>query len=272
MTRKTPLLAAMVAGALGTGCTSLGPMPATAGISAVPAGRPDVALQFGAVPGFRLSEATESSGGRPQFQGAAVVEPDRWIGVPGVIAGVRSVRGEGGDSYAEPMLGYRAHLDRGRHFSLLGVGSAAKAGHSDRGASYEATRGSGEVLLDVNPHSSAIVELHLMAGAGAMALSGTGTYCVRSDGRGTDCDTTTPSSQPTTPQPTARGSVGGMYMALNGGIALDVARGLNSWFHGGRLALLAAHGQMPTVVWGTEGPPRAYTTVGLTITLAAGAR
>ena len=38
-----------------SGCTTLGPMPATTGVAAIPSGRPGVEAQIGVVPSYHLS-------------------------------------------------------------------------------------------------------------------------------------------------------------------------------------------------------------------------
>lgn len=249
-----------------TACTSLGPMPATTAVSASPVGRPDVSLQAGLVPGFRLSESTQQRPrGGPIKHLSAVVEPHAWV--PGAVAGLRGVFGSDGDSYAEPMVGYRAHVDRGRRVALLGVGSAARARHAVRGASYEATRAAGEVIVDVNPLREAWVELHLVGGVSALALSARGTYCVdAATGYGVDCNGFEPE------KPRVDGAAGGVFPALTGGVAVDLARRSASWFHGVRVAAHVAHGQMPSIVGGVEGDRRAYTSGGLTVTIGGGGR
>src|SRR5262245_56063744 len=58
---KTTLLAAacsMVTIAL-TGCTALGPMPATTAVAPLPAGRPSFEVQVGALPGYYLSSSVQ---------------------------------------------------------------------------------------------------------------------------------------------------------------------------------------------------------------------
>ena len=128
------------------GCTALGPMPATTGVSAVPAGRPGGEIQGSLTPMFRLSEATraEDPHGQMVAQLAGLFEPDRWLGMPGLIAGVR-VFGEEGDIGVEPMLGYRHRLGR---LSLAGLAFGTTMSAAENGASYEATRLGGEVALD----------------------------------------------------------------------------------------------------------------------------
>lgn len=262
-------LALLLAGVGSTGCLSLGPMPATTGASAVPAGRADVAVQGGWVPGFTLSQSTQARPkGSARGQLAALVEPDAWVGVPGLVAGARAVLGSNGDDSLEPLAGYRAHVDRGRRVAVLAIGGATRAGKTVKGASYSATRASAELVADGDLFGeSRIAELHLFGGVSASALSARGTYCVDADRRyGVDCDLDRPD------RPTVRGEVGGVYPALTGGAAAEFGRHLPSFFHGGRVALHVAYGQMPSVVGGVEGERRGYSAGGLTITIGGGAR
>lgn len=244
-------------------------MPSTLGVSAVPAERPDVSLQVGAVPAFYLSESPRPSGGaQPAGQFAAVFEPDRRLGLRGLVLGARRVSGQkSGDAYFEPIVGVRRFLDDGRRVAVLLAASAGKAGHAVDGVSYSATRAGGDVSFDLRlvPENK-WVELHLNAGASATALSASGTYCV-DDGRRYPIDCP---SQPTAPPPKVSAHASGIFPALVGGASLDVARHLPFWFHGARLAIHIAHGEMPTVVGGVEGDRRAYTAGGATVTLAFG--
>src|SRR5215475_5902838 len=92
---------------LASACTTLGPMPATTGISAVPAGRPGAEAQLGVMPGHYLSSSvTTTPRGGATGQATLLIEPDRWVDVPGLVVGGR-VFGQGNDSPAEPLVGYR---------------------------------------------------------------------------------------------------------------------------------------------------------------------
>src|SRR5262245_28306733 len=91
-------------------CTTLGPMPATTGYSAVPINRPGLEGQLGFVPGFYLSQSAVNAGkGTPMAQLALLLELDRLIHLPGLVFGGR-IFGNNGDTPAEPYLGYRHQL------------------------------------------------------------------------------------------------------------------------------------------------------------------
>ena len=100
-------------------CTTLGPMPATTGISALPAQRPSGEVQAAMMPVFFLSDTTraEAPGPKASPQLSAVFEPDSLLGTKGLILGARTW-GEGGDSPVEPMIGLRRKLDD--HFAIAG--------------------------------------------------------------------------------------------------------------------------------------------------------
>src|SRR4051794_10083237 len=88
-------------------CTTLGPMPATTGISAVAANRPTIEATAGSVPAFYLSQAAEDEAkGEHTETASIVIEPDRWFGTHGLIAGVRAF-GQGTDTVTEPFVGVR---------------------------------------------------------------------------------------------------------------------------------------------------------------------
>src|SRR4029078_13181508 len=83
-------------------CTTLGPMPATTGISAVPVDRPGLELQVGFTPGVYLSQsAVGSARAAPIAQIAALLELDRVIRLPGLLFGAR-VFGPEGAGMLEP--------------------------------------------------------------------------------------------------------------------------------------------------------------------------
>ena len=128
-------------------CTTLGPMPATTGISALPAERPGGEVQTAMMPVFFLSDTTQtempSPHGSPQL--AAVLEPDRLLGTKGLILGARTW-GETGDSVVEPMIGMRKKLDD--RFAIAGIAYGTQARGESDGASYRATRLGGEFVAD----------------------------------------------------------------------------------------------------------------------------
>ena len=244
-------------------CTTLGPMPATTGISAVPANRPGVELQGALAPGYFLSAATRE----PEHTGAAsrqlslLIEPDRWLGAQGLIAGVRAGIGEADDRTAEPFVGYRSRLGDDFAFAAIGHGTVIQG--ADRGASYRASRVGAELAVDARLFAPASwLELHGQAAAAAVFLDARGTYCASTDGFGVDCNQ---DGHDRVIDGTARG----VFPSANASLALDFAYGAG-WFHGGRIALVGATGLMPQVKSGMETAGIRYHSVGLTLTLGFG--
>src|SRR5262249_25514901 len=127
-----------------TACTTLGPMPATTGVAAVPNGRPGVELQGGFAPGYYPSAATQDPGHKGQASGQllALVEPDHWLGTHGMIAGART-SSRNDDHAAEPFLGYRERMSDAFSLGLIGYGTVIHG--TSRGANYRATRAGGEL-------------------------------------------------------------------------------------------------------------------------------
>src|SRR5687767_1114038 len=93
-------------GCLGA-CTSVGPMPTTTAISAVPSDRPSAEAQAAVTPVFRLSNAAsgDDQNGQSTPQVSALFDADRLL-ARGLIVGAR-LFGESGDAGLEPYLGYR---------------------------------------------------------------------------------------------------------------------------------------------------------------------
>jgi hypothetical protein len=252
---------------LGTlaGCTTLGPMAATPGASVVPAGRPDLRVSAGVTPGYYLSSATQAASEATAVrQLGADLEPDRWLQLPGLHAGVRYVGEPAAGGYAEPHLGYRRFLDGDRRFAAGVLAYGTHASGAADGASFEATRAGGELGADarVTPRSS-LVELHLSARAALTALSTEGSYCVDADARyGVDC------GEP--PQTQVDAEASGLYPSVTGGLALEAGRHLDSPFHGVRLELLGSAGSMPQVEYGRQTSARAYYSAGAGLSVALG--
>ena len=126
-------------------CTTLGPMPATTGVSAIPAGRPGIEAQAGAVPAFFLSRsAADRSGGAPIPQLSALADLDRWV-VPGLLVGARMF-GQSQDTPGEPFIGYRRKIDD--VLALGGVVYGTSKQSSRSLASYHASQIGAEVMGD----------------------------------------------------------------------------------------------------------------------------
>jgi hypothetical protein len=109
MPRTLGLIVALVA----SGCTTLGPMPAATAVAPVPLGRPAAEVGVALVPGYFMSSGVARvARGTAVPQLSALLEPDRWLGVPGLIAGARLVGTDQAGTFFEPLLGYRHRLDR----------------------------------------------------------------------------------------------------------------------------------------------------------------
>ena len=246
-------------------CTTLGPIPATTGMPAVPAERPAGEIGFGAVPGYYLSSSTQkSSGGAALTQASLLLEPDRLVRLPGVVVGARHVGDSKNGGYFEPLVGYRCHLDQNRRFAALGIGYLTHASGSRDGASFAATRGGAEVGFDarVTPETK-WVEVHTNVSAALTGLSASGRYCRDADGQyGVMCPN---------PPVLLPASVSGLYPSASAGVSFDFARHLPAFFHGGRLALGVSGGLMPTTVGGQQQNARWYGTAGGSLTLGFGA-
>jgi hypothetical protein len=263
--RLTPLLSLA-----GAACTALGPMPGVTGVSAVPAARPDVELQVGAVPGYYLSSAVqEEPRGTSLEQIAVTFEPDRWLSLPGVFAGLRRAGADETHPATEPMVGYRTFVENERQLALAAVGYGTYASGQERGASYSAVRGGLELGADLRlTPISKVLELHAFAATALTGLSAEGTYCADADRRfGLDCE-----EPGNAALPRLSAEARGLYPAVSAGFALEFARHLDTFFHGGRLTLGGAAGTMPRVVGGEQVSASGYTAVELLLSLALGAR
>lgn len=268
LTRGVGAALGLIAGGICGGCTTLGPMPASTGLSAVPAGRPDGEIGFGPTPGYFLSAGTQASPeGAGLTQGSLVIEPDRLIHLPGLIVGARRVGSADSGAYFEPLAGYRLHLDHAQRVSAMAVGYFTKASGTKDGASYKATRGGAEVGFDarITPQNRWF-ELHASASAALTGLSASGHYCLDSAGQfGVTC------ADPPVPASMTAVSVSGLYPSATAGVALDLFRHHESFFHGGRLGLLFATGTLPTATGGQQKSAHWYTAAGAALTVAFGA-
>jgi hypothetical protein len=259
---RTLLLAAM---AFVSGCATLGPVPATTGLPAVPEERLDATVQVGVVPGFYLSQSTtEDPKGAAIGAASIAIEPGRVV--PGLVAGVR-IFGPNEDTVGEPMLGYR-HTLKGGALSLAGFAFATQSRAEQQSASYQATQGGGEGAVDFRvTRQSRWFEPHLIASLSLTAVSADGTYCQDStDMHGVDCP-----KPPDPPTHVTTGSVSGAYPAGTAGIAIDLVRHHDSPFHGVRVAAMVAGGYMPHLAAGEQVSGTAYFSIGLAISISGGA-
>jgi len=244
------------------GCTTLGPMPATTGISAVPAARPGGEIQGAIIPAFYLSDSASSPDNNhnaPQL--AALFEPDKLFHAPGLVLGARTW-GNSHDSLAEPFIGYRQRFDPKLAGAFVAYGTKSNAGQN--GASYRASRLGGELMVDATMFDiTSWLAVHGQVAAQLTAISAQGTYCVDDVGVGKDCSDTEPNR-------TVNGDLVGLYPAATGTLAVDFARRATGVFHGARLALLVAAGRMPKLVEGRQKLGDEYASLGLTLTLGFG--
>ncbi len=245
-----------------TACTTLGPMPATTGVSAIPANRPGGEVQAAVMPVFYLSEATQEapheSSASPQLAG--LFEPDRLLGTKGLILGARTWGGDG-DTPIEPMIGYRRRLDE--RFAVAGIAYGTIAHGEGGGAYYDATRLGGELAVDalLIPMGD-YLGLHFQATVAATYINASGRYCVESNGIGTDCDDYSRE---------VNGEIEGIYTSATAGGSLDIARRPHGVFHGVKLAFLGAVGAMPKLRDGIQAPSKeTYKSFGLLLTVGLG--
>jgi hypothetical protein len=244
-------------------CTTLGPTPATTGVSAIPIGRPGIELQAAITPGFHLSESArgDDTNGMGTSQVHAVVEPDRLFGTKGLILGARKW-GEGNDSPIEPMIGYRRKLDS--MFSVMGLAYGGHARGNEQEASYEAMRAGGELAIDLALQSqSGWIGVHFLASVSATYLDARGEYCVGGDGAAVDCDEG---------DRRVDGTIEGVYGAGTAGVALDIARRPQGAVQSIRFHLVGTFGRMPMIRDGQQmASDHNYTSVGAGLSFGFGA-
>lgn len=261
----TPLLAFLPA--LSIACTTLGPTPATTGLSARPIARGGAEVQAGVMPGHYLSSAVveaPAAAGIPQL--SAVVEVGQWVDAPGLVVGARAF-GQDGDAPIEPVVGYRRELGADGRAALAGFAYGTRARANDNGATYTATRVGGELSADVRVTArSRWLEPHLLGGLNVTYLDARGTYCTDAAMRwGHDC-----AAPGDPPAPSMTATIDGAFVAGNVGAAAEFLRNRRGWFRGGRLAATAAAGLMPRLEGGRRTGDEAYAAVGLSLSLAVG--
>jgi len=192
-----------------------------------------------------------------------LVEPDHYLGIEGLIAGVRGF-GEGADTVTEPYLGLRRQVGDDVSFAAVAYGTVTNG--ADNGASYHADRLGGELAVDVRALKSQKVEGHFQGSVAATHVDATGRYCVDpATGDGIDCngdghDTFTDAKLNAT------------YPAATGSFALVMLPSKTSWFSGARLAVMVATGRMPAINDGRQDGTSVFYSGGLTLTLGIGGR
>ena len=260
-----PLLALVPA--LAAACTTLGPTPATTGLSARPIARGGAEVQAGVMPGHYLSSTVveqPSAASIPQL--SAVVEVGPWLQVPGLVVGVRSF-GQAGDAPIEPVIGYRRELGADGQAALAGFAYGTRARAADDGASYTATRVGAELSADVRVTGrSRWLEPHLFGSLNTTYLDARGTYCTTAEMRwGKDC-----AAPAEPPSPTMTATIDGAFVAGSLGASAEFLRDRRGWFRGGRLAATAAAGVMPRIEAGQRSGTSTYAAFGLSLSLSVG--
>ncbi|HMR06044.1 MAG TPA: hypothetical protein PKA88_09705 [Polyangiaceae bacterium] len=250
-----------------SGCTVLGPMPIVTGSTGGIERRMGAEVQVAATPGFYLSKSTsEDPEGAPARQLAGWLDVGELVSAEGLALGGRYVGGGDGGGYGEPMVRYRHGLDQDDRFTLHAAGFGTLASGTHRGASYDATRVGAELAINgrISPESNWL-ELHGFIGAAVLGLNATGTYCVaQGTGIGVDCNEDGTDS-------VVSGEVSGAFPGIFAGAGLDLARHLDIPFHGARLEGMVAAGTMPEIRNGERTDTKTWTTIGLALTVRAGA-
>jgi hypothetical protein len=235
-------------------------MPATTGVSAVPISRPGGEAQVGPVPGFFLSSAAQAKAdGAPIMQASALIEPDRWLKLPGLVLGAR-LFGQSGDTPGEPYIGYRRSVRDGLAIGAVVYGTSKRS--EKNLASYHATRIGGEAALDAALWESQWFGFHVQGAVAATRIHASGEYCVDPMGVAKDCDLEQPAMNTL-----VDGKQSGVYPAATGTLAIDFAKGRDGLFDGARLALMFATGTMPVMNNGEKTGTDTYASGGLTLTL-----
>jgi len=240
-------------------CTTLGPMPATTGISAIPQGRTGAEVQGGLVPGFHLSSGVQhDTNGDALKQVSALF--DLAAIAPGLLVGARAF-GDDGDTIIEPYLGYRVKVSDLISVGGVAFGTANRGG--DNGASYFATRVGAEVVADAELFSIADnVKVHAQLAGGATRIAVRGTYCT--DGMyGVDCDDNASDQLVTS-------HTSGVYPSGTAQLSLDFGRRPHGEIHDVSLAFLLSAGSMPKVESGKQIDAAGYTSAGLLLSIGLG--
>jgi len=239
----------------------------TTGVAAVPAGRPAAELQVAAVPAFHLSSAVSEPRGSAVGAASLVLEADRWVpAVKGLLVGGRRF-GESGDTYVEPLVGYRQQMGD-LAFAGIVYGSSNRA--ESKLATYHGFRAGLELAADARVGNlTDWLSLHTQVAASLTRIVASGRYCVDPlTGAGQDCN-----ESPDGTNMFVLGRIRGFYPAANVTIALDLGRVGWTGFSHARLGLLLGTGFMPTADdFGEQGAAKVIFNGGLSLTLGFGAK
>lgn len=266
MRHQRPVTLSIAIAALAAACTTMGPTPATTGFTARPMPRAGLDVSVGLVPGHNLSSSViENPEGNSIKQLSAAAQYDELIGLPGLVLGAR-LFGNEGDTPIEPVIGYRRTLSDGVA-SVGGYLFGTHAAHEEYGAAYEVTRLGGELVGDVRVIRNRWIEPHVFGGFNLHHLSAEGTYCTDPQMQWAE-DCPEPDEPP---KPVVSTSAEGVFPSAHVGIAAEVMRYRDSWFHGARVAFMAAGGKMPHVESAQQTDDESYFAFGLTLSVGIGA-
>lgn len=246
-----------------SGCTTLGPMPATTGISATPIARPGAQATLGAVPGFYASQSAQNEAkGAPIKQLSLLLDPNHWLPVKGLIFGGR-IFGESGDTPGEPYLGYRRHIVKRVSFGAIVFGSTKRS--ESKLATYHGFRLGGEAMVEADVwEPKSWLRVRLQGAASITRILASGAYCVDDAGVARDCNEDDPSMNQM-----IAGKTVGAYPAGTATLSLDVGKH-DGFLDGAQLAVMSSVGRMPLVLAGQESGTGTYFTLGLSLTVAVG--
>jgi hypothetical protein len=221
--------------------------------------------QLGVVPGYYLSKSAQNAGGgaiMPQL--SVLFDPDRWLGLPGLIVGGR-IYGQDRDTPGEPMIGYRYAFDDGLSVAAIGFGTSKSS--TRQLASYRATHLGGELAIDARLLTGGSwFELHWQLAASATYITAHGRYCANPSGVAVDCD----------PSDTAKNSfidrdLEVMSAAATSTLGFDLFRSAHHLFHGARIGWQLAAGTMPLIEPDGRTSRTVYWSTGLALMMALGA-
>lgn len=244
-----------------TACTTLGPMPATTGISAMPIGRPGVEATVGVVPGFHASQSAQNEAkGTTINEISVLLDPDRWLGVKGFLVGGRMF-GQDGDRPLEPYIGYRRRLVEAVSVGAVVFGSTKRTKNY---ASYHGVRVGGEALIDVELYApNEWARCHAQGAVQVARDMVSGVYCVDAEGVGVDCQEAEMSNT------VIAGKFEGVFPSGTATLAVDVGKH-QGVFDSLRIAIMGTAGQMPLVLNGQETGTGNFFKIGLSLSVAFG--
>ncbi len=255
-------LAVLAVLAFSGACTTLGPMPATTGVSAMPIGRPGVDAQVGGVPGFYASQSARNDAkGTPIQAGSALLDLDRWLPMKGVLVGGRIF----GDKIytGEPFIGYRRTLVSSVGLAVIGFGSTKRA--ESNLATFHGVRLGTEAAVDAELWKpSPWIALHAQGAASLTRILASGRYCLDANGIAKDCNVSMPETNTFASARTVD-----VYPAATATLALEIGTH-EGFFDRVRVAMLGSVGRMPLVANGEQTGTGTYVAIGLSISAALG--